>query len=203
MDSKQRTPSFFSGIQFIDPWSEPDQLLAAWGENLSPSLRELLTWRGSLTQRLEDIIGERVELQLINHENQSSWPQNTPFWTQPDANELGVDILIRDAWLVLDGNRYVFAHSEIVLNDLPVSDRQAIMAGDQALGYFFMEKNGRLKREWLQLRRIFTQNSSNFLKFGGTAPCWCRRSMFHVNERLRARIVEIFPSVLPFSSPVP
>lgn len=197
MDSNQTTPSPFASITFLDPWCPPDDLLSQEGQHLEPPLRDLLQWRGSLTQRLEDIIGQRVELQLINHAHLSSWPNDDGVWPDPTSATAAGAILVRNAWLVLGGKRIVFAHSQIVLSDLPEADRQSIVAGHQALGYFFMEKNSQLKRENLQLNRMICQNSPILSQFCGANPCWCRRSMFYVNDLLRARILEIFPSVLP------
>ncbi|MBF0347826.1 MAG: chorismate lyase [Magnetococcales bacterium] len=197
MDSKQITASPFAGIAFLDSWSDPDQLIAQKGIGLSPPLQDLLRWRGSLTQRLQDIIGERVELQLINHDRKSSWPNDDCFWPRMDPSPCHGDVLIRNAWLVLGGHRMVFAHSQILLDGLPDSDRCAIAAGNLALGYLFMEKNGLLKRENLQVNRVSCHHFNLLATFGGGQPCWCRRSMFHVNDDLRARILEIFPSALP------
>ncbi|MBF0605890.1 MAG: chorismate lyase [Nitrospirae bacterium] len=197
MDFRQTILSPFTGIAFLDPWQTPDSLLSQKGEHLEPPLRDLLRWRGSLTQRLEDSIGQRVELQLINHTHLSSWPNDDRIWPECNISLSADAILIRNAWLVLGGHRVVFAHSQIVLSDLPESDRRTIVAGHQALGYFFMEQNSQLKREHLQLNRMVSQNSPIFSDFAGTQPCWCRRSMFYVNDLLRARILEIFPPVLP------
>lgn len=193
MDSNQNSLSPLKGVRFLDSWSEPDHLISVKDDLLDGSLRDLLTYRGSLTQRLEDLIGKRVELQLISHFSLSQWPEDPKFWNNEEILAKNNCILVRNAWLVLGGERYVFAHSQIVLNDLSESDRVTITAGNQALGYLFMEKNGQLKRENLQFNRISFTNSDLFPGFCGFNPCWCRRSQFYVDNVLRARILEIFP----------
>ncbi|MBF0148235.1 MAG: chorismate lyase [Magnetococcales bacterium] len=196
MDSRQIIVSPLTGIQFLDAWSDPDRLIADQGTHLSSLLQDLLTWRGSLTQRLENRMGKKVELQLISHDHVHSWPDDGDVWKGSDAFDPDTAMLVRNAWLVLGGNRLVFAHSQIVIDNLPESDYHSIKAGNQALGYLFIANNGQLTRKDLQLNRILLSDSPLFSDFRTMNPCWCRRSLFHVNDVLLARIIEIFPPVI-------
>lgn len=203
MDVTLTNPSPLSGIQFLASWSDPMPFSNPQDLPISEEIRDLLHWEGSLTQRLEEVTGGKITLQLLNHDIVSAWPDSVHFAGTFATSPPVTNILVRDAWLLVDGKRLVFAHSQLVLNDLPHRDREAILAGQQALGHLFMENQDRLSRVHLQLNRLQTKNVPYLATFWGNHVCWCRRSLFCVNGLLRARILEIFPPDVLFRNPTP
>ncbi|MBF0414935.1 MAG: chorismate lyase [Magnetococcales bacterium] len=198
MDVALTDPSPLAGIQFSENWSEPMRFSCHPGFPINAEIRDLLCWEGSLTERLEKATGSKINLQLINHDIVSAWPDSVYFKGTLISLPAVTDILVRDAWLLLDGRRMVFAHSQIVLSDLSFKDREIILAGQQALGHLFMDNQGRLSRVHLQLNRLHTKDVPYLASYWGRNPCWCRRSWFCVDGLLRARILEVFPPDLLF-----
>lgn len=184
----------FGQLRFLDPWSDPGELIAERGEDLDRSLREMLLCTESLTQRLETLFNREVTVKIEgSHLSVGEWPEECELWgcLNPPSSSSG--IILRNAWLCLGSTFKLFAHSQLSMEDITLEDRQNIEKGQQALGYLFLEKNGRLEREGLCLRRAEIQNPSLFGAFNTKTTFWCRRSLFHVNGQLRARILEIFP----------
>ncbi|MBF0110979.1 MAG: chorismate lyase [Magnetococcales bacterium] len=197
MCSHHTLSQIFSGVQFLDSWQEPEHLLATKGRNLVSSLRDLLSWRGSLTQRLEQHCGAKVTLRLINQHRVTCWPSEPDFWNNPLPLESDFPLLIRNAWLMVDDTPLVFAHSQIVLHNIPEAEYRSIREGSQPLGYLFMANKGQLARTHLQLNVLSLDNLARFSDSWKSGPCWCRRSFFLVNDVLLARILEIFPPTWP------
>lgn len=191
MDVYLSMPLPFSA-QFLDPWQTPSSLLHERGGNLSPLFKGLLLWDGSLTQRLEEMFNHPVAVRVDGQIFVPEWLQEPEIWGSDSLPPTKNGILLRDAWLIAGNGFRVFAHSQLSVDKLAQANIQAIQRGAQPLGYLFLEQNDRMERKQLALCRITMPNPEKSIDKTDMAVFWCRRSLFHVNGNLRARILEIF-----------
>ncbi|MBF0625762.1 MAG: DUF98 domain-containing protein [Magnetococcales bacterium] len=184
-------------VQLLDEWRSPEAALATGGDPHAPPLsapfRAALACTGSLTRHLERTLGWPVGVRLEYQELRPAWDSRLDCWDGHQALPPGdQDVLVREAWLEVDGRDRVLAHSEMMLEGLSAAKRQAIEAGQVPLGALFLEWDGGVTRQQLELSRC--RNPALAARLGRPAdhPFWCRRSLFHSGGRLRARILELF-----------
>ncbi|MEO5365003.1 MAG: 4-hydroxybenzoate octaprenyltransferase [Magnetococcus sp. WYHC-3] len=146
---------------------------------------------GSLTRRLERDLGGAVQVQVLPHAA-GFLPATGSLWGELFPQEGAEPSQQRQAWLTVRGRRRVFAHSQVLLGDLPAQEREAILAGRTPLGAVFSADGAGVSRR--QMEYCLARVPGLALALGRSAqrPFWCRRSLFLVQGHVRARIVEIF-----------
>ncbi|MBF0623035.1 MAG: chorismate lyase [Magnetococcales bacterium] len=172
------------------PWQGPQASLADQQSQLSVPLMAALSCTGSLTRQLEKAWQRPVNVRLEQQKRQSGPEESTLF--DGYALEQSGPVLIRDAWLTVDGTDRIFAHSQILLSDLPQSIQDPLEAGEIPLGALFLQRNERVRRQQLELARARIPALAERLDVSDRTVFWCRRSLFQVETGVRARILEVF-----------
>ena len=183
--------------RFKNGWQAPDLALRRFGGKLAVSFQSALLCQGSLTRYLEALVQQPVGVRVESQESAWDWQAAPPLWDDcPTPEPQKGEIFLRNAWLELGGQAWVFAHSQVAVADLPPAARQAIERGREPLGPLFMNREARVERQGLQLARAHIPELAARLECPAEQVFWCRRSLFRVNGSLRARILELF--LMPF-----
>ncbi|MEG3638190.1 chorismate--pyruvate lyase family protein [Magnetococcus sp. PR-3] len=177
------------------------QLMQAWQDASAFSQQEVvdedlyaaLTHTGSLTRFLEEryhrpvdvTVRQQVATPTVQAPLQSLW--DTPLQLQAET------LLVRDAWVNHAGPMLVYAHSQIGWDHLEKGDRDTIRNGQIPLGGLYLANGAVVNRAHLQISQVQVEGLERI----GQAPLWCRRSLFTVNGRPNARILELFAPVVP------
>lgn len=185
-------------VHYQDIWMEPHIFLRRKGGQLSERFRSLLACTGSLTQRMEHFCGRSSLHVRLEKSLPVSWPDT--LWSQAfhlsncDHNAL----LFRDAWLMVNEKKCLFAHSQIDLEGLPSLLRQAIESGRKPLGALFLARDNYLERRHLELTQARIPWLATRLGLAPSHLFWCRRSLLSVSpgNSARGRILELFWSDL-------
>ena len=178
-------------------WLPPDAFFQQFGAPESPRLRAALSCTDSLTRYLEQqtrqIVRIRLESQtpVVDGEENSLWDHQQQL--PPDSA-----ILARSVWLLLGDQPWLYAHSQVAMDQLSAAAMAAIERGDEPLGSLFLEREGCVQRTDLELAIAHIPDLARHLGEDEQQAYWCRRSLFRVNQNVRARIYEIFlPALLP------
>nr|CRH07834.1 putative chorismate--pyruvate lyase UbiC [Candidatus Magnetococcus massalia] len=174
------------------------ELVNGWkpAQNLRPeeveetTLYETLIHTGSLTHYLQQLTASPTE---VNLRQQSAMPSDEaplqPLW--PTALNLSAQtLLVRDAWLSSRGEIRVYAHSQIDWDHLDDEMRTRIRDGQVPLGGLFLAMGGKVYRDQLEV----AQTHVSGLERVDQGALWCRRSLFTVDGKHIARILELFCS---------
>ncbi|ABK42766.1 chorismate lyase [Magnetococcus marinus MC-1] len=180
-----QTPRF----QLLQGWQEATALSRA--EVADADLCAALTHTGSLTRFLEGRYGHPVDVTV---RQQVTAPLAkaplSALWDKTLALQAHT-LLIRDAWVNHAGPMLVYAHSQIDWDHLDQAERVAIRNGQIPLGGLYLANGAQVNRAHLQISRVTVAG----LERVGEAPLWCRRSLFTVDGRPNARILELFVPV--------
>lgn len=173
-------------------WLPPERFFKTFGEPNSSRLRVALSCTGSLTRHLEKQTGQTVQVRLESQAEVLAWEELSLLWDRcyflpPESN-----ILSRNAWLLFSGQVRIFAHSQVAVTKLPQKTREAIEQGDEPLGPLFLEREASVARTELELATAHVASLAQHLGQNMDTLYWCRRSLFRVNNDIRARIFEIF-----------
>lgn len=185
-------------LQPLEAWSSPEHLFQTFRAPDASSLRAALVCMGSLTRHLEAQSGQTVHIRLENQTHLSAWKEDAILWDTQHTLPPESDVLSRNAWLVLAHQERVFAHSQVALTHVSREAREAIERGQEPLGSLFLAHEGPVDRSSLELTLASIPELARRLDQEMDTRYWCRRSLFHVNHGIRARILEIFlPPLLP------
>ncbi len=182
--------------RFPHGWKHPDAFLAIHGGDLGQTMREALCCNDSLTRHLETLAGHSARVRLERQELVPTWEVEAALWNGNHVPPPPGEVLLRNAWLELAGRDWIFAHSQVAMSDLTTSARQVIDQGVEPLGSLFLEQDGLVSRQGLELALAHSPALAARLQQPADQLFWCRRSRLQVNGHFRARILEIFLSSL-------
>lgn len=175
-------------LHIAQGWSSPGSFLQA-GE-FTPALAAALGCAGSLTRHLQRITAQPVAVRLLSH---VVLPQEAdPLWQGLEPLPQAGELLHRDAWLEINGQAWVFAHSQLTLDGLPQAMRREIERGEQPLGALFLEHEETLERHGLQLAWVTAPELARQVGLPDHQRFPARRSLLRAGGAVRARILEIF-----------
>ncbi len=184
-------PHFFS-LRLLNEWQHPEAGLEPLTAALSPTMRDALVCTGSLTRHLEDLLGETIEVRIIDQDHQSRWEHNPTLWGSQHTLDSDRGVTLRSAWLRVGDKKILLAHSQLAIETLSESTRQAIDEGRLPLGSLLLQEENALERQKLELARAVIPDLARQLGEDEDRVFWCRRSLFLVNGAVSARILEIF-----------
>jgi chorismate-pyruvate lyase len=184
-------PHFFT-LQLLNPWQEPDIRLKGLTAGLSPALHSALICTGSLTRHLENMLKQTVDVQIIHQDSQSDWEHNPTLWSKQHTLVAKKGVTMRSAWLQAGGENIIFAHSQLAIDNLSSSTRQAIKEGKLPLGSLLLQGENAIERQQLELAQAMIPDLADKIDGDKNRVFWCRRSLFLVNGAVSARIIEIF-----------
>ncbi|MEO5378619.1 MAG: chorismate pyruvate-lyase family protein [Magnetococcus sp. DMHC-6] len=173
-------------------WQAPEDLFDGFEDGPSGDLRSLLACSTSLTRYLERYWGKPVGIQLENQMVVPQWEENPPVWGVEHQLPVTGEVLLRNAWLTVNGKKKIFAQSQVAIHFLSESVRAGMEQGQIPLGSLFQESDEVVSRHRLQLTKA--RVSGPFFQgenFALDHIFWCRRSLFAVNGAPWARILEI------------
>ncbi len=179
-------------MHFPHGWKPPEPFLALHGGDLGATMREALRCDDSLTRHLERLAGETARVRLESQELVPAWVEDAALWNGDQPPPAG-EVLLRNAWLELAGRDWIFAHSQVAMTDLADSARRVIDQGVEPLGSLFLERDGPVTRQGLELALAHSPALAARLEQPAERLFWCRRSRLQVNGHFRARILELFP----------
>ncbi|MBF0152792.1 MAG: chorismate lyase [Magnetococcales bacterium] len=193
-------PGLFSSVHILEAWREGASL--ARGDRLflalSSVMQEALVCKNSLTRHLEALSGSPLRVRLERQTLCRAWQDDSPFWSELHRLPTGDDILVRDAWLSVDRQELILAHSEMPLGGVAPEIRAAVDRGEEPLGIVFQEREGEVSRQHLELARMCVPEVARRLGLASAEVFWCRRSLFLTGFTVRARILELFLPFPPF-----
>ncbi|MEO5364709.1 MAG: chorismate pyruvate-lyase family protein [Magnetococcus sp. DMHC-8] len=178
--------------QLPHDWWSPEECFRRFGLPDSLRLQGALCCTDSLTRHLEQQTGQTVSIRLESQLPVLDGQAESCLWDRQHALPPDSVILARSAWLVLGEREWVYAHSQVAVDRLPVAARAAVERGAEPLGSVFLEREGRVERTDLELTRAVVPELARHLGDGAAQTYWCRRSLFRVDQAIRARIFEIF-----------
>lgn len=179
-------------LQLLEGWFEPDHYFQRFGRPDSELLLDALICSGSLTRHLEGRSGQVVKIRLKKQTLIPDWLENPTLWGVRHRLPPDDRILSRNAWLELAGQDWVFAHSQVAVSGLVREARQEIELGAEPLGSLFLQREGLVEREALELAQALIPELACHIGMDEGMSFWCRRSLFRVNGIVRARILELF-----------
>ncbi|MBF0463419.1 MAG: chorismate lyase [Magnetococcales bacterium] len=182
--------------QLIKGWLPPDLFFQQFGTPDSPRLHDALRCTSSLTRYLERQTQQTVRVRLAGQSPIVDAAGDAILWTGQQNLPAADAILVRDAWLLLADQAWIFAHSQVTVDHLAAEARAAIERGEEPLGSLFLEREGQVERTDLELALAEVPALASHLGHATGQRYWCRRSLFRVNQSIRARIFEIFLPVL-------
>lgn len=179
-------------------WLPPDAFFKQFGAPPSPRLRAALCCTDSLTRYMEKETRQTVRVRLESQTPVSGGQEHSVLWDRQQQLPPESIILSRRVWLLLEDRAWLYAHSQVAIDQLSTAARVAIEQGEEPLGTLFIEHEGRVARTDLELAEAYIPDLAAQLGHARDHCYWCRRSLFRVNHEIRARIFEIFlPVVLP------
>ena len=182
----------------LQEWLPPDRFFQTVCAPESSHLRDALSCTSSLTHYLEQHSGQTVKIRLDSQEPVLEREESSIVWQGYHTLPLEGTVLSRNVWLVLAGRERLFAHSEVAIFDLSAEERAVIERGEEPLGSHFLERGCLVARSRLELTGAIIPDLAHRLDQESDTLYWCRRSLFHVNQGIRARIFEIYlPPLLP------
>jgi len=180
-------------LETLGSWLHRDTFLQKNELSLPEDFGRLLTSLDSMTLRLERLYAGKVQ---INMEKQVVVPAPTNgarFWPAsyefPHSQE---SLLSRDAWLLVQDKREIFAHTELSLNGLDEHLRRGIEKGDLPLGTLILNDNTTLERANLELVQLKAPTLAGWLGASSEKLFWARRTLLLIEGRVQGRILEIF-----------
>lgn len=158
------------------------------GSHLNEKTKSILTSRGSLTRLLEDLYKTPVVLELKGQDLRS---------LEDDRAELlrigkSAKVLERNAWLKSGGERLVFAHSVIPVNNLGRDIVNSLEAGDRPLGYLLERAGISIQRDDQGIGMINCEKIAEDLNLPMNNSFWARRYCLKSDEKALAFITEVF-----------
>ncbi|MBF0142325.1 MAG: chorismate lyase [Magnetococcales bacterium] len=179
-------------IDLRGDWFPAARLASVAGTMLTVPDRAVLTCSGSLTRHLEESWGRPVGVRLAGQRVVAALMGEGPHWGEGHRPPGPGPVLLRDAWLDDGLQERVFAHSQMAVAALPEPIRAAIQQGERPLGTLFTEQELSVQRALLELARARVPYLAGFLGVDEGRLFWCRRSLFAVDGKPQARILEIF-----------
>ncbi|MBF0285343.1 MAG: chorismate lyase [Magnetococcales bacterium] len=179
-------------LELEESWGPPSGLLARRGGGISDRVRGALAWEGSLTRYLEAQWGHPVRVRLEEQESVATWPPGAALWGEGTPPPARGAVLLRTAWLHVEGEAMVFAHSQVSLAGLEEEVRQALVEGERPLGRLLSGGEGTLVRPRLELALAKAPFLADLTGRARESLFWCRRSLLSVDGTANARILEIF-----------
>lgn len=179
-------------------WLPPDAFFKQFGAPHSPHLRAALCCTDSLTRHMEAQTQQTVRVRLESQTPVLDGEEHSILWDKQQQLPPESIILARSVWLLLHDKPWLYAHSQVAIDQLSTAARTAIEQGEEPLGSLFIEHEGRVARTDLELAEAHIPDLAAQLGHQHNHCYWCRRSLFRVNQEIRARIFEIFlPVLLP------
>ena len=178
-------------------WLPPEAFFQRFGMPDSPRLCAALRCTDSLTRYLEAQTRQTVRVRIENQTPIVEAQDDAMLWhgshglLLPDRA-----MLVRNAWLLLADQAWIYAHSQVAVDHLTAEAKAAIEQGEEPLGSLFLEREGPVERTDLELAEAQVPDLARHLGQAEAQRYWCRRSLFRVNHAVRARIFEIFLPVL-------
>ncbi|MBF0183849.1 MAG: chorismate lyase [Magnetococcales bacterium] len=179
-------------MQPLHGWLVPEEYFAAFGKPVRKQLCAALSCRDSLTRYLEQSGQKPVRIRVQKQAYHTIDDSDNFMWAAQQTLPIGTTILSRSAWLLQQEREQLFAYSEVVMAQLTEAARNALELGDEPLGSLFLERDGLVQRSDVQIAECRIDHPALPFTTEGQQTYWCRRSLFQVNQKIRARILEIF-----------